>query len=232
MPRGPEVLKEDCMEREEPNMGERASKKWMAVALIICSSSLLSGCVVLEEKYNAEKTRSLNFQRLLAQEERRTAELDSEVKRTKQELAEFEARNRELSGQVQSVREHMTRLQEETEAIKESALLERRAMEDMRRSSHPVAKPKPAVPPPQSFGDISGLESVPPKSPVVDKGNEGIQEPGPAVRAGSMQHVVKPGETLFRISRRYGIEIEKLKKLNKLPDDIIEVGQKLIVGAE
>jgi LysM repeat protein len=43
---------------------------------------------------------------------------------------------------------------------------------------------------------------------------------------------VKPGETLFRISRRYGIEIEKLKKLNKLPDDIIEVGQKLIVGAE
>jgi hypothetical protein len=158
--------------------------------------------------------------------------LDSEVKRTKQELAEFEARNRELSGQVQSVREHMMRLQEETEAIKESSLLERKAMEDMRRSSHPVAKPKPAVPPSQTFDDISGLESAPPKNPVADKGNEGIQEPGPAVRGGSMLHVVKPGETLFRISRRYGIEIEKLKKLNKLPDDIIEVGQKLIVGAE
>ena len=217
------------MEREEPNVGERASKKWMAVALIICSSSLLSGCVVLEEKYNAEKMRSLNFQRLLAQEERRTAELDSEVKRTKQELAEFEARNRELSGQVQSVREHMMRLQEETEAIKESALLERRAMEDMRRSSHPVAKPKPALPPTQTLGEISGLDSAPPKSPVVDKGSEGIQD---AVKAGSMLHVVKPGETLFRISRRYGIEIEKLKKMNKLPDDIIEVGQKLVVGAE
>lgn len=219
------------MERDEPNVGERASRKLMALALIICSSSLLSGCVVMEEKYNAEKTRSLNFQRLLAQEERRTAELDSEVKRTKQELAEFEARNRELSGQVQSVREHMMRLQEETEAIKESALLERRAMEDMRRSSHVAAKPKPAVPPTQTFGDISGLESAPPKSPV-DKGSEGIHEPGPSVRAGAMLHVVKPGETLFRISRRYGIEIEKLKKMNKLPDDIIEVGQKLVVGAE
>jgi LysM repeat protein len=203
----------------------------MAVVLIICSGSLLSGCVVMEEKFNAEKTRSLNFQRLLAQEERRTAELDSEVKRTKQELAEFEARNRELSGQVQSVREHITRLQEETEAIKESALLERKAMEDMRRSSHPVAKPKPAVPSSQILGDIGGLESAPPKSPV-NKDGEGIQEPGPAVRAGAMLHVVKPGETLFRISRRYGIEIEKLKKMNKLPDDIIEVGQKLIVGAE
>jgi LysM repeat protein len=219
------------MEREEPSVGERALRKLMVVTLIIWSGSLLSGCVVLEEKYNAEKTRSLNFQRLLAQEERRTAELDSEVKRTKQELAEFEARNRELSGQVQSVREHMMRLQEETEAIKESALLERRAMEDMRRSSHPAAKPKPAVPPTQTLGEISGLESTPPKSPV-DKGSEGIQEPGPAVRSGAMLHVVKPGETLFRISRRYGIEIEKLKKMNKLPDDIIEVGQKLVVGAE
>lgn len=220
------------MEREEPSVSERALRKLMVATLIIWSGSLLSGCVVLEEKYNAEKTRSLNFQRLLAQEERRTAELDSEVKRTKQELAEFEARNRELSGQVQSVREHMMRLQEETEAIKESALLERRAMEDMRRSSHPAAKPKPAVPPPpQTLGEISVLESSPPKSPV-DKGSEGIQEPGPAVRSGAMLHVVKPGETLFRISRRYGIEIEKLKKMNKLPDDIIEVGQKLVVGAE
>ena len=45
-------------------------------------------------------------------------------------------------------------------------------------------------------------------------------------------HVVKPGETLFRISRRYGIEVEKLIKMNKLSDDIIEVGQKLIVGME
>jgi outer membrane murein-binding lipoprotein Lpp len=219
------------MEREEPSVGERALRKLMVVTLIIWSGSLLSGCVVMEEKYNAEKTRSLNFQRLLAQEERRTAELDSEVKRTKQELAEFEARNRELSGQVQSVREHMMRLQEETEAIKESALLERRAMEDMRRSSHPAAKPKPAVPPAQTLGEISGLESAPAKSPV-DKGSEGIHEPGPAVRSGAMLHVVKPGETLFRISRRYGIEIEKLKKMNKLPDDIIEVGQKLVVGAE
>jgi LysM repeat protein len=219
------------MEREEPSVGERALRKLMVVTLIIWSGSLLSGCVVLEEKYNAEKTRSLNFQRLLAQEERRTAELDSEVKRTKQELAEFEARNRELSGQVQSVREHMMRLQEETEAIKESALLERRAMEDMRRSSHAATKPKPAVPPTQTLGEISGLESAPPKSPV-DKVSEGIQEPGPAVRSGAMLHVVKPGETLFRISRRYGIEIEKLKKMNKLPDDIIEVGQKLVVGAE
>jgi LysM repeat protein len=45
-------------------------------------------------------------------------------------------------------------------------------------------------------------------------------------------HVVKPGETLFSIGRRYGVEVDKLKKLNKLPDDIVEIGQKLLVGTE
>ena len=38
--------------------------------------------------------------------------------------------------------------------------------------------------------------------------------------------------TLFRVSRLYGVPIDKLKKWNTLPDDIIEVGQKLIVGME
>jgi tol-pal system protein YbgF len=42
-------------------------------------------------------------------------------------------------------------------------------------------------------------------------------------------HTVKPGETLFRISRRYGVDMERLKQWNRLPDGIVEVGQKLIV---
>jgi LysM repeat protein len=45
-------------------------------------------------------------------------------------------------------------------------------------------------------------------------------------------HVVKPGETLYRISRRYGVKVDTLRKWNKLPDDIIEVGQKLVVSQE
>ena len=54
----------------------------------------------------------------------------------------------------------------------------------------------------------------------------------PIAKAGNTIHVVKPGETLFRVSRLYGVPIDKLKKWNTLPDDIIEVGQKLIVGME
>jgi LysM repeat protein len=51
-------------------------------------------------------------------------------------------------------------------------------------------------------------------------------------KSGSNVHVVKPGETLYRISRRYGVKVDLLRKWNKLPDDIIEVGQKLIVSHE
>jgi LysM repeat protein len=48
----------------------------------------------------------------------------------------------------------------------------------------------------------------------------------------SAVHTVKPGETLYRISRQYGVAVDKVRKWNKLPDDIIEVGQKLIVGQD
>src|SRR5688500_6642589 len=114
----------------------RASMRTPAarIVILICGALVLSGCV-LTEKYEAEKARSLNFQRLLAQEEKRTGELDNEVKRTKRELVEYETRNRELTAQVQAVREQMSRVQEESEAIKEASLLERKAKADMKRSA-------------------------------------------------------------------------------------------------
>lgn len=188
------------------------------LAILLFSGLLLNGCVVLEEKYNAEKARSLNFQRLLAQEEKRTAELDSEVRRTKSELAEFESRNRELSAQVQMAREQMGRLQEEAEAIREATLLERKALDDMqRKGSSPAVKKK-----------NTGARKLVPTEVDRNRHNDDEQSISPDTKV----HVVKSGETLFGISRRYGIEMNTLKQINKLPDNIIEVGQKLIVVDE
>ena len=66
---------ENCVNKLMPRFSFR-------IVTIICGGLLLSGCV-MAEKYDAEKARSLNFQRLLAQEEKRTGELDSEAKRSK-----------------------------------------------------------------------------------------------------------------------------------------------------
>ena len=210
--------------------GENSVKKLMPrssyrVVTIICGGLLLSGCV-MAEKYDAATARSLNFQRLLAQEEKRTGELDSEVKRSKNELMEYEARNRELTAQVQAVREQMARVQEEAEAMKESALLDRKAKADMKRAFTPVRKALPVEPMPDTAELSSSALGIDPEVSAL---------PGPTESLlGSMRsptvHVVKPGETLYRISLRYGVTVDKVRKWNKLPDDIIEVGQKLIVG--
>ncbi len=40
-------------------------------------------------------------------------------------------------------------------------------------------------------------------------------------------HIVKPGETLYRIHVNYGVSIQKLKKLNHLRGNNIKVGQKI-----
>jgi hypothetical protein len=212
-------------------MKEEASVRTLlltpAVRLIalICGGLLASGCV-LSEKYEAEKARSLNFQRLLAQEEKRTGELDNEVKRTKRELAEYETRNRELSAQVQAVREQLARAQEESEAIKEASLLERKAKADMKRAAPAAAK----APPVESAPNMSELLGTAPGSQT--ESSLPLSEMAMDAKAGSNVHVVKPGETLYRISRRYGVKVDTLRKWNKLPDDIIEVGQKLIVSQE
>ena len=47
----------------------------------------------------------------------------------------------------------------------------------------------------------------------------------------SETHVVKAGETLFRISRTYGIDIDELRRINGIQDNYITVGQTLRLTA-
>jgi LysM domain-containing protein len=212
--------------------GENSVNKLMPrfsyrIVTILCGGVLLSGCV-MAEKYDAEKARSLNFQRLLAQEEKRTGELDSEVKRTKNELMEYEARNRELTAQLQASRDQLARVQEESEAMKEFAVLERKAKTDMKRGLKPTRKAVPGEPTSDSVDLSASALGIAPDGAAVPGGSDSM--------AGSMRssavHIVKPGETLYRISRQHGVSVDKIRKWNNLPDDIIEVGQKLIVGQE
>lgn len=215
--------------REGESVSKPSIQSVVRVIATVCGGLVLSGCV-LSEKYEAEKARSLNFQRLLAQEEKRTGELDNEVKRTKRELSEYETRNRELTAQVQAMREQVARVQEEAEAVKEAALLERKAKTDMKRAQ--AQPPAAKTPPAESASNLSELfaasATTPTEQPTEGSPSEMIKESKGAPNI----HVVKPGETLYRISRRYGVKVETLRKWNKLPDDIIEVGQKLIVSQE
>jgi LysM repeat protein len=168
----------------------------------------------------AEKNRALNFQRLLAQEEKRTGELDAEARRLKRDVPELEAKNRELMAQMQAVREQMGRVQEENAALREAAALKAREEASSQESkAKPTRKatPKAARPSPEFQEPVMPIE---PDAKV------------PVASGGAVYHEVKPGETLFRLSRQYGVQVDKIREWNHLNDNIIEVGQKLIVGQE
>ncbi len=55
----------------------------------------------------------------------------------------------------------------------------------------------------------------------------------PTPRGGAsdgLVHIVKAGETLFRIALRYDTSVDDLRRLNGITGDQIEIGQRLVVG--
>jgi LysM repeat protein len=210
---------------------------------------LLTGCV-MAEKYEAEKARSLNFQRLLAQEEKRTGELDAEVKRVKREAADTEARSREMKAQIEALREQLARIQEEAVAFKQKEQDRSRDKEmsdirDLERDLEQVIKPKRGE---GKRAEAKRPERMAPKeaepSDELDldrelaKASSGLgkqrmqQSMEPPAGGKATYHVVKRGETLFRIAKNYGVSVDQLKEWNNLPSNAISVGQKLVVGHE
>ncbi len=174
--------------------------KTLSVMAICVGGAVLTGCV-MAEKYESEKARGLNFQRLLAQEEKRTGELDTELKKVRREIADTNNRNRKLSSELQTVREQLARAQEEATAFKETGTLTRQPSTD--------------------FGELDDdlLAELGLDEPVMTSGS-GVP----------IYHEVTRGETLFRLSRTYGVEVDQIRQWNTLPDDLIEVGQQLVVG--
>ncbi len=66
-----------------------------------------------------------------------------------------------------------------------------------------------------------------PPPPIVNA--KEIQKASP--EHGVLYHTVQKGETLFRISQKYGISVQKLREINQLDEtSSIFAGQKLIVG--
>jgi len=48
-------------------------------------------------------------------------------------------------------------------------------------------------------------------------------------KAALKTHLVQPGDTLYNISRRFGVSVEELRRLNNLASDEVKLGQKLLL---
>lgn len=58
------------------------------------------------------------------------------------------------------------------------------------------------------------------------------KEPAPAQEEKPIYHVVKQGDTMYKLSIEYKVTIENIKELNNMSSNELSLGQKLIVGFE
>lgn len=108
---------------------------FQAGILFLLGAILSAGCVS-KEQYESEKVRGLNFQRLLAQEEKRANtldaklthkdkeinELNTQLKKTKDKIAALESQNRDLTAELNALKEQ-GRLRPEQEPVPDSSAL-------------------------------------------------------------------------------------------------------------
>lgn len=108
---------------------------FQAGILFLLSAVLATGCVS-KEQYQSEKVRGLNFQRLLAQEEKRANtldakleqkdkeinELNTQLKETTEKIASLESQNRDLTSELNALKEQ-GRLRPEQEPVPDSSTL-------------------------------------------------------------------------------------------------------------
>ncbi len=90
----------------------------------------------------------------------------------------------------------------------------------------PRTEPVRATEDEDGFLDLG--DPVSPNTPVPQPDPRPVVKPEqPVVRPAAQYHAVVAGETLYAISRRYGVSVDELKRLNALSGNTISVGQQL-----
>ncbi|MGD9851425.1 MAG: LysM peptidoglycan-binding domain-containing protein [Nitrospirales bacterium] len=188
---------------------------------------LLSGCVS-SEKFEQEKARALNFQRLLAQEEKRTGELNVKYQDTQRQVASLENQTRDLNAELEALRDQLNRSHDELARAREGGMAK---SNDMKLSEPSISE--------FGLGDLDFKDSDLAKldSDLNLDSELNLDAPTPldsfVESRGEGQggyHTVAKGETLYRISKQYGVSVKEIKDWNNLPDNTIQVGQKLMVS--
>ena len=191
--------------------------------MLVCGG-LLTGCVSTE-KYEAEKARALNFQRLLAQEEKRTGELNVKYQDAQRKVGSLESQSRDVNTELEALRDQLNRSHEELARVRGGGMAE---SDDLKLSEPSISE----------FGlddldfkdsDLAKLESD------LDLGSndvplDSVAESTSMAMGGGDFHTVAKGDTLYRLSKQYGVTVDDLKTWNNLIDNTIHIGQQIVVS--
>lgn len=80
-------------------------------------------------------------------------------------------------------------------------------------------------------GTEEEVEEKPAPKPAAKPAAKPASKPAakPQPKPAKVYHTVKKGENLYRISQKYGVTIDQIKKKNNLKSDNLTVGQKLVI---
>jgi LysM repeat protein len=77
-----------------------------------------------------------------------------------------------------------------------------------------------------AYEDATGAVAT----PVVDGITAAASVP-PASSAVAKEHYVAPGDSLWKISKQYGVSIDAIKAANQMTSDTVILGKKMIIPA-
>jgi len=187
---------------------------------VLAAALAMAGCVT-KETYTAQVNRTTNLQRLLAEEEKRSADLAVEIARLKKQAGDLEAQNKLTTTQLTEARAQVVRSLEEVGRLQEEVQKGRQSAKTGASKSKKSlgAAPTPTEPP-DRLDELQGGSGMKATSatPSLEGGGSNVY------------HEVKRGDTLFNIAKRYHIDVKTIRELNDLTRDEIRVGERLIVG--
>jgi len=71
-----------------------------------------------------------------------------------------------------------------------------------------------------------------PTPAVASKPTVSKPKPSGSTSGSAKYHVVQKGETLYRLSRNYGTSVTAIQDANNLSDDLIRIGQQLVIPSK
>jgi len=184
--------------------------------------------------------------------QRNLAEVRAELESRRQELADAQVARAQLEGRVREAERRVSEARHVIDVQREELLAARAERERVFRSSSqlqsqkrqyqkrtakpatPQATTEPAGAPlptgasfPWLYGD-SSLSATPAVNAFPSKraATAAAMSQDPSVR----EIIVKPGDTLWSLARKYRIGLNRLRAINDLTDDQIEAGQILLLN--
>lgn len=187
------------------------------LTLLTLSALALSGC---ETFYNTSSRNEANATAMRAEIERQQLSRDTEIAKAAAQSAEVQLQQLDMrlnrlednlrqtsaaeNSDIASLRDELNALKSETAALRaDRATMKKEIVNEI---STEVAK----------------LLAAQQKSAAATATSESAGQSG-------YEHKVQSGQTLSAIAQAYGVSVDKIKKANKLKNDVIRVGQTLFI---